>query len=151
VHRLLLHVMTLWWSLLLSLLLRQHTSLGHSLEILLGDLLKVSLVGLLLMVRHLGSPGVLEIGGSRIFSSHGRGSLVVLLRGLSISLLQLVLLHRHLWLKMSILGGLLLVLLNPVIHDWGSVMLRLLRLLLLRDLALGGNSRVKLWVLICLH
>ena len=113
-HRLLLHVMTLWWSLLLSLLLRQHTSLGHSLEVLLGDLLKVSLVGLLLMVRHLGSPGVLEIGGSRIFSSHGRGTLVVLLRGLNISLLLLVGVHNHLWLKMSILGGLLLVLLNPV-------------------------------------
>ena len=112
-HRLLLHVMTLWWSLLLSLLLRQHTSLGHSLEILLGDLLKVSLVGLLLMVRHLGSPGVLEIGGSRIFSLHGRRTLVVLLRGLSISML-LVGVHHHLRLKMSILGGLLLVLLNPV-------------------------------------
>lgn len=74
----------------------------------------VSLVGLLLMVRHLGSPGVLEIGGSRIFSSHGRGRLVVLLRTLSISLLLLVGVHNHLWLKMSILGGLLLVLLNPV-------------------------------------
>jgi len=60
VHRQLLHVMTLG-SLFLSLLLRQQNGLGHSLEILLVDLLKVSLVGLLLMVRQLGSPGVLEI------------------------------------------------------------------------------------------
>ena len=116
----------------------------------------MSLVSLLLMVRHLGSPGVLEIGGSRIFSSHGRGTLVVLLRALNICLLLLVGVHHHLWLKLSILWGLLLVLRNPETHvirrhNWGSIKLRLLRLGLLRDLALGGNSRVMLWVLICLH
>ena len=160
VHLLLHHQFLLLLVLLLKLPTRQDTSLAYSLQALRMHLLKVSLVGVLLMIRHLAIPRILKIGSSRLDSWHGMETLVELLRALSIDCLVLLLLQYYLCLNMRILRGLLLMLLHSMIHilgrhHLGSIKLRLQRLGLLRDLlrdlVLGGNTSEKLGVLIWLH